>query len=294
MRKCKIVAFFVLITIFWFVISTEHAIASSLPKSAYVNGVVGHPQQRALSCESRSASDFAAYFGINISEADILSYVTKFPRSENPNFGYVGNPDGYWGQIPPNDYGVHSNPIENALVAFGMPVYGERNVSWDFVRSEIANGRPVIVWVIGAMWSGTPVTFRDSHGRDAIVAAYEHTVILIGYNETKVWIVDAADGLTKSYPVESFLISWQVLQNQAVFYHVDTPEKIYLPLIVGPGSGVSQDSGQETPMVIPDSIPENYIVQPGDLLGEIANQFGIPWELLIEINDLPHQFLLTP
>jgi len=280
----------------WNSISTRQAQASSLPKSVYVDGVVGYPQQRALSCESRSASDFAAYFGVNVSEAQILAYVTKNPRTDNPNFGYVGNPDGYWGQIPPNDYGVHSNPIEDALANYGLPVYGERNLSWDFVRSEIANGRPVIVWVIGAMWSGTPVTYTDSEGRNAIVAAYEHTVILIGYNETKVWVVDAADGLTKSYPVESFLSSWQVLQNQALFYHVEpeTPEQIFLPLIMGPDSDVSPDVVQETPTVIPDSIPSSYIVQPGDLLGEIANEYGVPWERLIEINDLPKQFLLTP
>jgi uncharacterized protein YvpB len=201
------------------------------PASAYVNGVIGHAQQRNLTCESRSASDFAAFFGITASEADIFA---ALPRSDNPNYGFVGSPDGVWGQIPPNSYGVHANPIEDALVSFGLPVYGERNVTWDFVRAEIASGRPVIVWIIGAMWNGTPIAYTDSQNRTAIVAHYEHTMMLIGYDPTTVWAVDAYDGLTKAFPLSSFLASWAVLENMAVYRRFNFTDHIYLPLLINP------------------------------------------------------------
>ena len=54
---------------------------NSLPDSAFVNGVTGQSQSRPLSCESRSAVDLAAFWGVNISESEFL---TGLPRSDNP------------------------------------------------------------------------------------------------------------------------------------------------------------------------------------------------------------------
>lgn len=199
------------------------------PDSAYIDDVIGHPQQHNLSCESRSASDWAAFFGVEVSENEILA---ALPRSDNPNYGFVGNPDGTWGNIPPYSYGVHSNPIENVLVSYGMPVYGERNLTWDFVRAQIASGRPVIVWVIGRMWPGTPIEYTDSQGRTAIVAYYEHTMILIGYDSATVWAVDASNGETSAFPLSSFLDSWAVLQNMGAYYRIDYDHNLYLPFVI--------------------------------------------------------------
>src|SRR5258708_28332422 len=39
-----------------------------LPESAQVDGFIGHPQILALSCESRSAVDWASFFGVHIGE----------------------------------------------------------------------------------------------------------------------------------------------------------------------------------------------------------------------------------
>ena len=37
------------------------AYADDLPPTAFVEGLVGHPQEHNLSCESRSATDLAAF-----------------------------------------------------------------------------------------------------------------------------------------------------------------------------------------------------------------------------------------
>jgi uncharacterized protein YvpB len=261
--------------------------ASWPPASAYVNGVIGHAQQRNLSCESRSASDFAAFFGVTASEADILEALS---RSDNPNYGFVGSPDGAWGQIPPKSYGVHANPLEDVLNGFGLPVYGERNLTWDFLRSEIAVGRPVIVWIIGSMWNGTPVMYTDAKGRTAIVAAYEHTMILIGYDPSTVWVVDAYDGQTKAFPLSSFLTSWAVLGNMAVYYRINYTDHLYLPLLVGVGES-EEAAGSPLPDV---PAAATYIVQPADSLRTIADQFGTTWEQLAEINGLYAPFVIYP
>jgi hypothetical protein len=41
---------------------------TDLPDSAYITGVHGHPQKHSLSCESRSAADLAAFWGISLGE----------------------------------------------------------------------------------------------------------------------------------------------------------------------------------------------------------------------------------
>src|SRR4030066_652743 len=68
----------------------------SLPDSAYVTGVVGHAQGYSLSCEARSVADWAAYWGVNIGEAEFLE---ALPHADNPEDGFVGNPNDAWGAV---------------------------------------------------------------------------------------------------------------------------------------------------------------------------------------------------
>ncbi|MDH5506224.1 MAG: hypothetical protein OEZ02_03265, partial [Anaerolineae bacterium] len=60
------------------------ASAQEVPAQAYVSGLVGHAQAYGLSCESRSAADVAAFWGVPVSETQFLN---KLPRSDNPEVG---------------------------------------------------------------------------------------------------------------------------------------------------------------------------------------------------------------
>lgn len=186
---------------------------TELPAEAVIKGVVGHPQTLALSCESRSAVDWAAFFGTKIGE---LEFLNALPRSDNPEKGFVGDPNGVFGQIPPNPYGVHAAPVGALLRAYGIPAEDERGMSWDELRAEIADGQPVIVWVIGSVWWGKAVPYEASDGETVMVAPMEHTVIVIGYSPYSVAVLD--NHLVYSVPIERFLASWGVLGNQAVYY----------------------------------------------------------------------------
>jgi len=187
--------------------------AEDLPASAYVNGLVGHAQTYVLSCESRSAADLAAFWGIGVSETEFLS---QLPVSDNPELGFVGDPNGMWGSVPPNNYGVHAPPVAALLRAYGLDAEDRRDMSWDDLRAEIAAGRPVIVWVIGAMWDGVPRSYHAQDGSEVTVAAFEHSMVLVGYDSTQVQAVDASTGWTQSYLLDAFLRSWSVLGNMAV------------------------------------------------------------------------------
>lgn len=185
--------------------------SDGLPDSAEISGVYGYAQSLPLSCESRSAVDWARYFDVEIGELD---FQFGLPTSDNPNTGFVGSPRSTRGQIPPNPYGVHAAPVAALLRAYGLNAQSYSGLSFTDLRREIAAGEPVIVWVIGNVWDGYGQSYTASDGETVTVAANEHTVILIGYNMDTVMVVDGALGYSTT--LERFLASWGILGNMAV------------------------------------------------------------------------------
>jgi uncharacterized protein YvpB len=187
------------------------ASAPALPDEARIVGIGGRRQSLPLSCESRSAADWAAYFGVEIDELEFLS---RLPASDNPDFGFVGDVRGTWGQTPPQPYGVHAGPVATLLRQHGLNAYARRGLAWDDVRAQIAAGRPVIAWVVGHVERGTPIGYTASNGLTTTVARFEHTVIVIGYTADHVTVLDGAR--IYSRPLDLFLESWAVLGNMAI------------------------------------------------------------------------------
>lgn len=234
---------FVLLFLFAQIIPFQEA-SASLPKQAYIKGVVGHKQSYSLSCESRSAVDWAAYWGKKISEKKFLS---KLPRSDNPDLGFVGNPNDPWGNIPPASYGVHAEPVAELLNKYGFETEAHKQFTWQELQVEIAAGRPVIVWVIGQMWYGKPEKLKLKSGKLVTVAKNEHTMIVIGYDTIMVYVVDAYSGKMQAYTRSMFLKSWSVLGNMAITGQpsrngesqnkqhlppIDSEKGVFLPLVM--------------------------------------------------------------
>ena len=242
---------------------------AEIPDQAYISGVNGHAQIYSLSCEARSAADWAAYWGVAIDETE---FVRQLPRSDNPNEGFVGRPNDPWGYIPPASYGVHAAPVASLLRDYGLDAHANTGLSWDELRAEVAAGRPVIVWVIGSICAGTPKAYETEGGQTVTVANNEHTMILIGYDESRVHLVDALTGYTVTHPLENFLTSWAVLGNMAV---------------VGEGSGEKPEGAGEI-----GQNGSSYIVQPGDTLNKVANRFGLYWPDLAAWNNISYPYLI--
>jgi len=184
------------------------------PESFYIKGIVGHVQVYELGCEASAAVDWANYFGKTIYE---FNFQSELPVSDNPDFGYVGDPntDG-WGQIPPYAYGVHSDPVAELLLAYGLPAQSKKAYSLEEIREKISQSKPVIVWIIGNMEYSVPVEYIDSQGRKSVVAPYEHVVILTGYDQSSIRYM--SNGSFYDVPNEVFLTSWGVLGNMAVVH----------------------------------------------------------------------------
>jgi len=181
------------------------------PDHASIDDFVGRPQTLPLSCESRSAVDWAGYFGFKIDE---LAFLRALPVSADPDIGFVGDVRGDWGQVPPNAYGVHAGPVARLLQQYGVLAAFELYTPWQTVQSEVAAGRPVMVWVTGHVGRGQGQIYTAPGGHRTVVAPYEHTVIVIGYGRGYVMVEDEGQHYLRSLDV--FLQSWGALRNMAI------------------------------------------------------------------------------
>jgi uncharacterized protein YvpB len=182
-----------------------------LPEEYIIYGMRGHHQLLPIDCEAAAARDWARYFGVNIDE---IKFQNRLPRSDNPDFGFVGDVHTVWGKLPPNGYGVYAGPLADLLNAYGLPAKAYKAYTLEQIKIKIAQNIPVIAWVTGNVEPGKPVSYTDSQGRTVIVAAFEHVVIITGY--TKSHIRYMGEGITQFVPVKTFLDSWGVLGNMVV------------------------------------------------------------------------------
>ncbi|HCS38981.1 MAG TPA: hypothetical protein DIW44_05275 [Anaerolineaceae bacterium] len=184
-----------------------------VPEQTYIRGFVGHRQAYSIGCETSVAVDLAAFYDVAITEYD---FQTTLPLSDNPDLGFVGDVNGPWGQIPPYAYGVHAAPVAETLAKFGVPAEGGKGYTFEQIKAQLAQSKPVIVWVIGHMEYSDPVEYVDKQGVTSIVAPYEHVVVLTGYNADTVRYNN--NGRYADVQIETFLNSWAVLGNMAVFH----------------------------------------------------------------------------
>ncbi len=192
---------------------TEAISPTATPPEEHHINMNGHRQYFKIGCEASAAVDWATYFGTEIVEFD---FQYKLPISDNPDYGFVGSVDSPWGQVPPYAYGVHAGPIADLLNQYQVPAKAVTNYSLEEVKTQLARDNPIIAWVIGNMVGGIPAEYTDSQGRKTTVAAYEHVVILTGYNEETQRIRYLNNGKFYEIPYDVFLNSWNVLGRMAV------------------------------------------------------------------------------
>ena len=187
--------------------------ADELPPSAFVEGLAGHPQEHNLSCESRSATDLAAFWGVTFAEDDFFRRLSK---SDNPHRGFLGDVDLPAGSMPPVGYGVYGGPIAANLRSFGL--YAQARLGWDLdgLRVELAAGRPVIIWATYDMKLPGLQTWVSSDGVGSTVVQWQHTFVAVGYDEGGIYLVDAYDGVEKYFSYDAFFPAWDQLGRMAV------------------------------------------------------------------------------
>lgn len=190
------------------------------PDKFYITDIKGHRQFYSIGCEAAAAVDWARYFGVTINEKE---FQDELPISDNPDLGFVGDVEGSWGHIPPEDYGVHAGPVAALLRDYGLNAKAAKGLTLDDIKASVAKGNPVIVWVIGNVTYGTPEEYVDSEGNVTTVAAYEHVVIVTGYGSQTIRYMNNSE----IYEVTNklFSASWGVLGNMAIYLETEDSEQ---------------------------------------------------------------------
>jgi uncharacterized protein YvpB len=181
------------------------------PVEHYIRNISGHHQYFPLGCEAAAAKDWANYLNKDFNE---FEFQYKLPLSDNPDYGFVGDVNSPWGQVPPYGYGVYAGPVADLLNAYGIQAKAYKGYTLEKIKDKVAQDKPVIAWVIGNVVGGVPYEYTDSKGNKTIVAAYEHVVIVTGYNEDHVRYM--SNGKFYDTPDKVFLNSWGVLGNMVI------------------------------------------------------------------------------
>jgi uncharacterized protein YvpB len=199
-----------------FVLLPSSARAQELPPAAFIEGVVGHPQEHNLSCESRSAVDVAAFWGVTLGEDDFFH---RLPKSDNPHRGFLGDVDMPAGSMPPDGYGVYVGPIAANLRSFGLDARSHRHWTLHDLQVEIAAGRPAIVWATYDMQLPGVQDWTSSDGETCPIVRWQHTFVAVGYDEGGVYLIDAYNAGTKQFSYEAFDAAWAQMERLAVTVH---------------------------------------------------------------------------
>ncbi len=186
---------------------------AELPESHYIWDIWGHRQYFPIGCEASAVHDWAWFFGVDINE---FNFQMELPVSDNPDLGFVGSVEGPWGQVPPYAYGVHAAPVAQVLRDnYVIPARASKEFTIEEIKKEIASNQPVIAWVIGNCVGGIPYEYVDQAGNTVVVAAYEHVVIITGYNEDSLRYMN--NGKFYDIQYEYFENSWSVLGNMVLY-----------------------------------------------------------------------------
>lgn len=180
----------------------------ALPTGARIS-VAAQRQSHNLSCESSAASMVAGYFGLNLTEADVLS---ALPLHDNPHLGFRGDIDGPTGGI--EDYGVYAEPIMAILNSHGLLATSvEGGLSG--IRAAVARGNPVIAWITYNCLVSEP-TVVAIDGATVTLVPNQHVVVVTGYTADGVWANDPWDGAEDYYTNADFKRALGYFGNMAL------------------------------------------------------------------------------
>jgi uncharacterized protein YvpB len=191
---------------------TASPIPTPTPDHAWVP-VLGQPQSRNLSCESRSAADLASHWGQALDELDFL---TALGQSDNPHQGFLGDVDMPPGSMPPDGYGVYAEPVAAVLRQYNLDARAVYDLGLERLKSELLAGRPVLVWATYEMAANTPREWVSSDGQSSTVVPFMHTFLAIGFDAQGLFLLDAYDATTQQYPYDVFMQVWNLFDQMAV------------------------------------------------------------------------------
>ncbi len=191
-------------------------------QNVYLSGVPFHRQEHALSCEIASLKMALGYYGVEVSESELISQLrvdTQTRRQPgniwgDPEKGFVGDIDG---EMPNSGYGVYEEPIAEVANKYRIAKPFKQALLEDILNA-VAEKHPVIVWV--PLAGGYDISWTTPEGKTIPAVYGEHARVLIGFsgtiNEPKdLFFLDPVYGEIRVSKKE-FVKGWNLLYNRAV------------------------------------------------------------------------------
>ncbi|MEK7071138.1 MAG: C39 family peptidase [Patescibacteria group bacterium] len=182
-----------------------------------------YPQEHALTCEAAALRMALNYYGVGVSEDELLEklvFDTKGPKSSNniwgdPDLGFVGDIDG--SVFKGTGYGVYEEPIYE-LASKYRPAFVMKDAQLEKVLEGVKNGHPVIVW--GLLSKRKPIIWQTEEGKKIEAHPGEHARVITGFygsssKPTKIILMDPIYGKIRMSK-EKFLSDWNVMENRTV------------------------------------------------------------------------------
>ncbi len=175
-----------------------------------------HPQERNLNCEFQSAIDLASYYGWPFTWEQLFEVVGIDPGGD-PNLGFAGRSmNDPVGGLYPAGYGVYAEPIARGLRQLGMPAVAHSGQDLDWLKEQLAAGRPVVIWATYGLQPQPIVEWQSAAGVTVRAVPYEHTFVVAGYDFLGVWLDDPWGAVQRHYPWSALTASWALLGNMAL------------------------------------------------------------------------------
>jgi len=194
------------------------------PQTQSPLSVPSTPQERALNCEFRSATDLAAYYGWSFTWQELFKVVGHAP-SGNPNEGFIGTSlDDDVGGLFPDGYGVYAEPLARGLRRLGISASAYQHEDTTWLKKQVASGDPVMIWATYNMIEQPVISWQTTDGETVKGVPFEHTFTVIGYDVSGIWVNDPYDAERKFFTWSVFEKAWALFDQMALIIDEEIPE----------------------------------------------------------------------
>ncbi|MDF2668769.1 MAG: hypothetical protein K0R67_1075 [Paenibacillus sp.] len=176
-------------------------------------------------CEITSLTMLLQFAGIKKGKMELVPEMKKDTTPivySNTGIKTWGNPNvGFVGEITAKGkgFGVFHGPIMELLHSYIPSAVDLTGSSYEALEEQLAAGIPLVVWTtinyaVPAEW----VEWHTTDGTKIVTTFMEHAVLLVGYDETNVYVNDPLGGKNRAIEKNRFIEVWEVMGKQALSY----------------------------------------------------------------------------
>lgn len=155
---------------------------------------------------------------IEVSPKEVETVVEEVLYGSNPFEVFVGHPAKDYDE---GSYGCYAPPIITALNRLNIKCSNISGCSQEELLSYISEGNPVVVW---GTYNGRDIVYLDEWKYPDNSGSYvnlkgEHCMVLIGYDDDKVYLNDPIAGKKVTQTKYQFFKNWDILYRQAIIIY---------------------------------------------------------------------------